>query len=333
MMAPSLAPLRRARALVLGASGFIGYWVTRALGSAGAHVTCAVRSVAGAERLAREAVGDVVVRRDLADVDALARWVPALRPDLVFNLAGYGVDREERDAAMADLLNHQLIEPLARVVAALPASAWTGLRLVHVGSALEYGTTAGTLAEDSPCAPTTGYGTSKLAGTLALARAAQELGLPCCTARVFTVYGPGEHRGRLLPSLLAAAQAREPLDLTDGRQSRDFAYVEEVAEGLLRLACSDAEPGEVVNVATGAMHPVRTFCEVAASIVGVPRAHLRFGVLPTRAEEMSHDGVSVTRLRVLTRWSPADDIAEGIGRTLGRLAEETMHAARAAAER
>ena len=320
-MKASRSPFWHRRVLVLGASGFVGYWVARALRAQGAHVTCAVRTIEGAQRLTSQQLGSVVVRRDLTALAELQKWIPALRPAIVFNLAGYGVDRSERDEAVSDTVNHLFVAELGRVVSTLPHDRWEGLRMVHVGSAQEYGTTGGMLIESSPCAPTTQYGRSKLAGTQALQRIAGESGLDVCIARLFTLYGPGEHAGRLLPSILAASRDGTSLDLTEGLQQRDFTYVEDVAEGLMRLAVSDVVPGEVVNLGTGAMHTVRSFVEVTAGVVGLAKERLRFGAVHTRPDEMSHDGVSVTRLRQLTRWSPTDDIAEGVGRTMGRLAE------------
>ncbi len=315
------SPFRYTRVLVLGASGFIGYWVARALRDQGAHLICAVRSAEGAERLSREQLGTVVVRRDLEDLVALREWVPALRPSLVINLAGYGVDRGERDEATAQRLNVDLVEVLAQVMAAMPRDPWTGARLVHVGSALEYGTTGGTLREESPCAPTTMYGRSKLAGTQALQHVASATGVAACVARLFTVFGPGEHDGRLLPTLLAAAESGADVPLSAGTQRRDFTYVEEVAEGLLRLSVSDAEPGEVVHVATGSMSTVRDFVTSAAGVLRIPASRLAFGAVPTRAEEMGNDGVSIAHLRALTGWSPDDDIVSGVARTIARRAE------------
>jgi UDP-glucose 4-epimerase len=315
------SPFRHVRVLVLGASGFIGYWVARALRDHGAHLMCAVRGSEGAERLSREQLGAVVVRRDLDNLAALRDWLPALRPSVVFNLAGYGVDRGERDEARAQRLNVDLVEVLAEVMGSLPSDEWERVRLVHVGSALEYGTTGGTLREDDPCSPTTAYGRSKLAGTQALQRVAAASGLASCVARLFTVYGPGEHEGRLLPSLLAAAESGAEVPLSAGTQRRDFTYVEEVAEGLVRLAVADMDPGEVVNLATGTMHSVREFALLAAGVLRVPTSRLAFGAVPTRAEEMVNDGVSISRLLARTGWSPDDDLVAGVVRTIARRAE------------
>jgi nucleoside-diphosphate-sugar epimerase len=170
------------------------------------------------------------------------------------------------------------------------------------------------LREDGATQPTTVYGKSKLRGTQAVEECCPALGLRGLTARLFTVYGPGEHAGRLLPSLLEASRSRQPLDLTAGIQRRDFTYVEDVADGLLRLGLTtDVKPGVVVNLATGELVSVRNFIELAASILDIPRANLRFGAISTRLEEMEHDVISIERLRgLLAGWTPPTGIEEGI---------------------
>lgn len=295
---------RGARALVLGATGFIGRHVAAGLAAAGAEVHGAARS-GGRHRL------------DLRDERAVEELVAKVAPAVTFNLAGYGVDPAERDERVAEAVNDRLVETLARVVAKHRDRSWPGLALVHAGSALEYGAAAGDLAESTAPRPTTLYGRTKLAGTQRLQRIASELDLPCVTARLFMVYGPGEREGRLLPALLRAARSRAPIDLTAGRQQRDFTYVGDVAEGLLRLAaCRGSRPGEPVNLATGRLVSVEEFVRTAASALGFPLELLRFGALPTRPEEMAHAPVSVARLKELLDWTPPTAAGEGLRRTL-----------------
>jgi len=193
---------------------------------------------------------------------------------------------------------------------------WSGQELVHVGSALEYGTIGGDLAEDSAPQPTTLYGKSKLAGTQALARYCRAYRIKGVTARLFTVYGPGEHAGRLLPSLIEGAHTGEALSLTEGRQRRDFTYVADVVEGLLRLGLSSAIPGEIVNLATGRLTSVRQFIEIASEALNIPGEQLLFGAIPTRAEEMEHAPVALERLKRLIDWRPPTSIQAGICDTL-----------------
>lgn len=316
-------PYRGARVLVLGASGFIGRWVARALAESGACLTLAVRNAAEAGPVLRRwGVQADLWEVDLESDEALRRLCHSVAPSIAFNLAGYGVDPRERDEALAVALNVRLVERLARRLGERPASSWPGQRLVHAGSALEYGDLPGVLDEAAAARPTTLYGRSKLAGTRALARVGRATGVKALTARLFMVYGPGEHPGRLLPLLTRAAHDDTDIPLTSGEQRRDFTYVEDVAVGLLRLGLIPASVSLTVNLATGRLTRVRDVVELAARELGIREDRLKFGLLPTRPEEMSRvTGVSTDRLRELTGWVPATSPATGIRRavTWGRV--------------
>jgi len=296
-----------ARALVLGATGFVGRWTSRLLDQAGAQIVLGVRDPAAAAGMA----GEPVVA-DLAVPGRVTELLERVRPAIVFNLAGYGVDPSEpRDVALSHRLNADLPGELCRAL----AGGRPARRLVHMGSGIEYGSAGGNLDEETPARPETLYARSKMAGTREVTTLCPALGVKGLTVRAFMVYGPGEQDGRLLPSLLRTAASGEVLDLTAGDQRRDFTYVEDVAEGLLRLGLSAAPPGAIVNLATGRLTRVREFCEVAAGILGIPDDRLQYGALPARAEEMVHVDVSLTRLRRWTGWAPTTDIAAGIART------------------
>ena len=106
-------------AVVLGASGFIGRWVARALGAAGARLHLVVRDpTAAAPVFRRWGVRGEIVCADLARPGELAAVLGAIRPSITFNLAGYGVDRDERDVALAERINAALVEELIDAVAA-----------------------------------------------------------------------------------------------------------------------------------------------------------------------------------------------------------------------
>ena len=266
---------------MLGATGFIGRWVARLLSELEADLHVAVRDAGRMRELGREyAIRAAPHEVDLTRDGDLRALIQAVRPQVTFNLAGYGVNRAERDRELAYRINDRMLGDLAGALAEQrPEAGWPGLRLVHVGSALEYGESRGDLSESSTPRPTTLYGKSKLAGTERLVRAAGEHSLAAVTARLFSVYGPGEHSGRLLPSLFEAARTGEPLSLTPGLQRRDFAYVEDVARGLLALALSQARAGEVVNLATGTLERVRDFALVAARVLRIPEERLHFGAV------------------------------------------------------
>ena len=312
-------PYYGTRALVLGASGFIGRCVARALCARGAKVSLIVRNKAVAEQTSfTYGIHGDVFELDLQNFKAVRKLLQKVNPSITFNLAGYGMDRSERDDRTAYQINAHLVEVVFETMAEGRDPEWPGQHIVHVGTPLEYGTIGGNLSEDSIPNPTTLYGKSKLAGTQLLVRLCKAHSIKGLTARPFTVYGPGEPRGRLLPSLLETAETQRPLKLTSGEQERDFVYVEDIAEGLLRLGLAPAVPGDIVNLATGRLTSVRTFAETAAQIIGMPQDRLKFGEIPPLAEEMHHSEVTTERLRQLTGWIPSTGIAEGIQKTLDR---------------
>jgi nucleoside-diphosphate-sugar epimerase len=312
-------PYDGVRSMVLGASGFIGRWVAHALTQRGSKVTAVVRDRRASMRLfSQYGIAAEIATCDLESPDTLRELLREFRPSIVFNLAGYGVDHSEQDAATASRINSQLVQSLGEALAGYAdSSGWPGQRLVHTGSALEYGDIRGDLAETSEPNPTTLYGVSKLAGTSWLQRFCGKTGLKAVTGRLFTVYGPGEHAGRLLPSLLEGARTGRRIPLSSGIQKRDFTYVEDAAAGLLRLGVAGAVPGEPVNVATGRLTSIREFVQIAAGILGIPEENLGFHAIATRFAEMQHDPVNIGRLAALTGWTPSTSIEEGIRRTVG----------------
>jgi nucleoside-diphosphate-sugar epimerase len=237
---------------------------------------------------------------------------------VTFNLVGYGVDREERDENLATRLNAGLVEEIVQAVALLPPSRkWDGCRLVHLGSAFEYGSLSGPVREDAVCRPQSWYARSKLRGTEAVRDAVEFGHVRAVVARVTTVYGPGEHPQRLLPSLLRLRESPDlTLPLTKGEQERDFTYVGDVAEGLVRLAAVGPTPLGVVNLATGVLTPLRTFVETALDVLGLPPDRVATGALPYRPDEVWQGVLDLTRLQAATGWRPETEVREGIRRTI-----------------
>lgn len=323
-----------ARALVFGATGFIGGHIARALDGAGAEVALSARDAAALEELATALAGPATILPvDIRSETAVREAVRDARPHITFNLAGYGVDRTERDEELAEIINARFPGILCEAIAEFRDPQWAGQALIHAGSQLEYGPVGGDLAEDGRAEPHTRYGRTKLDGTLAVVACSAAKAVPALVGRLFSVYGPGEHEGRLLPTLVSAARSSGAVDLTDGRQRADFTWIGDVVEGLLRLGLVPAigsaqtEPGgmpadRVVNLATGRLVSVREFVEEAADALGLPAARLRFGALPQRAETLEYEPVTNARLRALTGWSPGVSVAEAI-RLMERKEERT----------
>ena len=313
--------------VVLGASGFIGRGLARELCENGANVFLFVRDCLSAEKIFEQYdIKGKIIELDLAkNALSLIDFFQEIKPVITFNLAGYGVDPSERDNDIAYKINADLVGIACKAMAKAKSESWSGQDIIHVGSALEYGEIDGNLSEDSQPNPTTLYGKSKLTGTRLLMQCCQDDKLKGVTVRLFTVYGPGELGGRLLPSLMTAAREGHSVPLTAGLQKRDFTYIDDVVEGLLRVGAAGKPEAEalthdrIINLASGRLTSVRDFVETAANVLAIETEKLQFGAIPVRNEEMQHLPVSNVLLQRLTHWLPSIGIAEGVRRSMNFL--------------
>ena len=184
-------------------------------------------------------------------------------------------------------------------------------RLVHAGSSLEYGQSSTPLRETDPLAPVTFRGAAKAAATLLVLQS----GLPATVVRPFTVYGPGEHRHRFVPAVVAAAQRGEPIRLTRPGIARDFVYVDDVVDALLRAAAVPEAVGEVVNAGTGRQTTNEELVATLGRVLG-----RELDVRPGEHEERPWDTdcwvADTAKAERLLGWTARHDLDAGLARML-----------------
>jgi nucleoside-diphosphate-sugar epimerase len=306
-----LAPLDGASVLVTGAGGFLGANLTRALLARGAQVHAVLRPGGASARLAELAGRIRPWSAELGVDDGIEEAVAASRPRFVFHLAargGHPADAGARAAALrTDVLGTaQLLEALASG----PCE-----RFVHVGSSLEYGPWNEPLRESLPLAPATFRGVSKAAAGIVAQGYARALGRPVVALRPFSVYGPWEQPGRLVPTLLRAALGDGRVDLTGPGVRRDLVYVEDVVEACLMALEAPVEPGVAINVGSGRQWSNE---EVVAAVEAVTgrRLQVAVGRHPPRAADTGYWVADLEQAHRLLGWRPRRSLHEGLSRTL-----------------
>ena len=296
--------------LVTGASGFVGARVVASALERGHHVTALVGPRSSVHRLAPLRHHIDLVRADITDAPALSRAVAAAQTEVCIHLAAAGA--VVRDDDLEALLAANAVAP-ARLAEALGRAG--GTRLVTAGSSSEYGTPAGAMDEALAACPDDPYGVAKLAGGLLAGVVAARHGLQTAHLRLFSVYGPGEDPRRLVPAVLRALLARQPIALTPGNQVRDFVYVDDAAQALLDAAERPLPDRVTLNVGTGVQTTVRELCEIAAELTG-GRHLLRFGALPYRADERFQWQAATAHAREVMGWTAPTSLAEGLAITV-----------------
>ena len=298
------------RVAVTGAGGFLGAALVRRLLQDGAEVLALVRPGGSRERLAavesspglRVAALDVDV---LADAGGRARAAEALRafaPGALVHAAWTGV----RGAARQDVAQHRNV---GATVALLEGAADAGAgRFVGLGSQAEYGPRDAAISEDDVPRPTSVYGAAKVAAGHLVLAIAPRLGVSAAWARVFSLYGPGEAPGALVPDLAAALLAGRDLPLGSGEQRWDYLHVDDAADALARLAMTREATG-FFNVGSGRVVRVRDVAERLVALAA-PGARLSFGARPDG--DLVHLEAQVERLRRHTGWQPRVELDAGL---------------------
>ncbi len=255
------------RVLVSGAAGFVGANLARRLLSDGYDTHLLVRAGSARWRIAEIEKDAELHAAELEDAEAVARVVAQARPEWIFHVAargGYSWQADAGEIVRANVLGTaNLLEACLR----------TGFEaFVNAGSSSEYGPKDHAPTEDEPLEPRGAYALTKASATILCDLVARREQARISTLRLYSVYGPYEEPGRLVPALaVAALQGRLP-PLVSPLIARDFVHVDDVSTAFL-LAASSAEqkPGAIYNVGTGrqitlgeAVAVVRTQLGIAA---------------------------------------------------------------------
>jgi nucleoside-diphosphate-sugar epimerase len=300
--------------VVTGGAGFIGSHLADALLDRGESVR----------------VVDNFATGNRENLDALSRTVELLEGDL----ADPGVAREA--VAGADYVLHQaaipsvprsVADPLtshrANVDATLQlllAARDAGVkRVVYAGSSSAYGDApTSPKSEDMPTAPVSPYALQKLIGEQYMTMFTELYGLETVTIRYFNVFGPRQDPSSPYSGVIAlfatALLAGNPVTIVgDGEQTRDFTYVSNTVDGVLRAVTAPDVAGEVINVATGRQISINELARTLGTVTGN-------SVAPVHAEERAgdvrHSLADISKAKRLLGYEPAVDLEEGLRRTV-----------------
>jgi predicted glycosyltransferase/nucleoside-diphosphate-sugar epimerase len=301
------------RCLVTGAAGFVGSHLAERLVHLG-HDVVGVDSFSPYYDPAtkrhnvatlRERQGFHLVEADLGETD-LEPLVDGV--DWVFHLAGQPGVRGSWGTQFAEYVRHN-VHATQRLLEALRAHP--PRRLIYASSSSIYGDAPVPMREEVRPQPVSPYGVTKLAGEHLVDVYRKSYGLPSVVLRFFTVYGPRQRPDMAFHRFIRAIADGEPVHLYgDGRQTRDFTYVDDVVEACLRAAAC-ASVGEAINVGGGASVTVNDVLALLGEIIGQPvRAERQVGP----HGDAPHTSAATDRAHSLLEWRPRVALTEGLRR-------------------
>ena len=286
-----------------GATGFIGSHVARLLVSEGCEVYALIRRGSDLWRIEDIAPSLQVVACDLLAKEELEAQLSRIRPELCIHLAWY----TEPGEYLTSQENIRLLIASLNLASLLESLGCK--RFVAAGTCFEYDTSLAYLSESSPTAPQSIYAASKLALQLVLAQLASTTRMSVAWLRFFYQYGPFEHEGRLVPSVICSLLRNQVAKVTLGKQVRDFLHVEDVASAAWAVARSDLSGP--VNIGSGEPVTVREIVTTIGAILKRPEL-IALGALPDRASDPRFVCADNRRLVDNTGWAPRYDLEQGL---------------------
>ena len=299
--------------LVTGGAGFIGSHLCEELTRRGERVRVADSLVTGNRSNLDHLPTVEFLEGDLADLDFARRATQGV--DYVLHQAALpSVPRSVKDPITSNRAN--VDATLNVLVAARDAGV---KRLIFAGSSSAYGNTA-TLPkhEEMPSSPLSPYALQKVVGEQYLQMFTTLYQLETVTIRYFNVFGPRQDPGSAYSgviSLFATAllENRAPTIYGDGEQTRDFTFVANVVDGVLRACQAPGAVGRVINVATGSRVSLNQLFEAMRRLIGV-EVTPQYG--PPRTGDVQDSQADIRRAREILGYQPIVTFEEGLKRTV-----------------
>jgi UDP-glucose 4-epimerase len=302
------------RSLVTGGAGFIGSHLVDALLADGKAVRVLDDFSSGKPaNLAQAGEGIELVRGSVTDPSAVKRAVAGC--DVVYHLAAIA---SVSQSVETPLISHDVCA--TGTLQVLDAARQAGVRrVVFAASSSAYGDQPGNeRREDDRLMPMSPYAAAKLAGEHYCAAFTHVYGLETVRLRFFNVFGPRQdarspYSGVIALFIAAMTQNKAPVIYGDGRQSRDFVYVANVARALRLAADAGAAPGKVYNIGNGHSS---TILDLVGHLNDLLGTRIEPILQPPRAGDVRFSQASIQKAEQDLGYHPSVTFREGLSRTL-----------------
>ncbi len=255
---------------------------------------------------------------DIGNTERMNAFFRDYKPHVIFHLAAHFANQNSVDHPISDTSTNIL----GTINLFEPQKNNPELRkVVYTSSSCVYGDHA-MMSEATAVDPYhTPYAINKYVGELYCRYYAHTHDIPSVCARIFNSYGPGEMPGRyrnVIPNFIAKALRGDDIVITGtGEETRDFTFVSDTVDLLLKLADSEYSHAEVFNGGTGVTTSIRT---VAEAIIRLTGSRSKIVYMSARSwDQVKHRCSDVTRARDLVDYAPSVELERGLEKTVNWL--------------
>lgn len=309
--------------VVTGAAGFIASHLTQRLVNEGARVRAFVRYTSrNDDGLLRYLPPDIlsqveIIRGDLRDSEAIRAATRDV--DTIFHL-GALIAIPYSYLHPREVIETNVMGTLNVLMAARDADV---RRVVHTSTSEVYGTAHYVPIDEShPLQGQSPYSASKIGADKIVESFYCSYNLPVATLRPFNTYGPRQSARAVIPTIITQALTRESVRLGSLTPSRDFTFVEDTANGFVRIAESDDAIGQEINIGANANITIGELAHKIFDLMGkTPNIECEEERLRPDKSEVKRLHASHQKARDLMGWEPQVSLDEGLQRTIAWISQ------------
>ena len=304
------------KAVVTGATGFVGKWLVKNLLENDIEIIAVVRNRKKVSSEWETNEKCQIIECELKDLKNLDKSHKLENIDLFFHFAWEGTSGDVRFDEKTQLSNVQYTCDAVNLAKRINCK-----RFIFAGSIMEYEAINFVGSDDSFPAKGNIYSVAKLTADCMAKIFASNLGLDYINIIISNIYGVGEKSARFVNTMLKRMDNSEKISLSEGKQLYDFIYVEDAVDAI-RLAAVNGKTNNNYYIGNSVQHPLREFVIRMNNIVG-KNAILDFGAFPSNGNYLSYKEFETTKLENEFGFVPKYSFEEGIEKTLEWIRRES----------
>ena len=288
--------------LIVGGTGFIGYHLAKKSLKKGWHVTSISSKPPKKIRYLPK------VKYILCDITQKKSLKNAIRKHFkyVVNLGGY-VDHSNNKKTFE---SHYIgCKNLTEIFLKKAPKAF-----VQIGSSIEYGNAKSPQKENFRCNPKSVYGKAKLLASKHLLNLFKKQEFPSTVLRLYQAYGPRQDLNRFIPIIISGCIKNKKFPCSEGNQLRDFLYVDDVVNAILKSLTNKNARGQIINIGSGKPRKIKNIIDYIkrTSKGGYPQ----FGRVKLRKDEILEFYRDIKKAKNKINWSPRISFKKGLKITI-----------------
>lgn len=294
----------------MGGTGFIGFHLAKKCLKKGWSVTSLSRRKANKKRFIKQVD---YIRCDITKKNELIKKINK-NYEYVINLGG-NVDHSN---SQETYISHYIgLKNLVKIF-----SNKNLRRFVQIGSGGEYGNAKVPHKENSQCKPSSIYYKSKYLSTLYLLKQNRKKKFPATILRLYQAYGPKQDINRLIPIVIKNCIKDKKFKCTSGKQFRDFIFIDDVVNAIIKSLLIKNAIGEVFNLGTGNFYQVKKIIEYIR--IRVKKGFPLYGSIRIRNDELNKVYPSIKKIYKKLKWKPKFSLTRGLSKTINHYKKQNV---------